>query len=212
MANIESELNCNICLDLLNDPHHYPCGHSFCLRCINALRNSEIYACPDCRRHCPDRTDIVKDFRLTNILEAYRQSGNAKPTKNICQPSAVWLGRQEPGILLVILLLMFISAYAMFRLQRTEQALQDFQVLTDSTHPVTSCSAKLEGTEHCFQDSQILMDSSQPEQVDKVAASPGPLHLLLAPLRWLWLLVEEHDGLLDCWTDGLSLMNLFIDH
>ncbi|XP_062380618.1 uncharacterized protein LOC134068848 [Sardina pilchardus] len=190
MANIESELNCNICLDLLNDPHHYPCGHSFCLRCINALRNSEIHACPDCRRPCPDRTDIVRDFRLKNILEAYRQNGNVEPTQNTSQPSAtVWLGRQDPGILLVIVLLLFISVYAMFRLERTEQALQGSQILTDSTHPVTFSPAKLERTEDVFQDSQILPDS-QPEHLNKVSVSPGPLYLLLAPLRWLWLLVE----------------------
>lgn len=76
MANIESELICNICLELLNDPHHYPCGHNFCLRCIKELRGRQMHDCPECRTACPDDTHVVKDFRLSNIIEAYRRSGH----------------------------------------------------------------------------------------------------------------------------------------
>ena len=76
MADIELELTCNICLDLLTEPHQYPCGHSFCLQCIDQLWSRQSFNCPDCRRTCPDRREIVRNFRLQNIVEAYRLNGN----------------------------------------------------------------------------------------------------------------------------------------
>lgn len=81
MANIESELTCNICLELLNEPHHYPCGHNFCRHCINELRGRQIHDCPECRTPCPDETQIVRDFRLNNLIEAYRRNGHATVRK-----------------------------------------------------------------------------------------------------------------------------------
>ncbi|XP_037792601.1 RING finger protein nhl-1-like isoform X2 [Penaeus monodon] len=47
----EDELTCAICLDLLHRPRSLPCGHSFCLVCLQNYVNScrMMFTCPSCR-------------------------------------------------------------------------------------------------------------------------------------------------------------------
>ncbi|KAG7461654.1 hypothetical protein MATL_G00193430 [Megalops atlanticus] len=73
MDGLSHELTCSVCLEILENPYLLPCGHSFCLTCVQGLRNAMEFKCPDCRRECRQWDDIVKNFRLANIVEVYRK-------------------------------------------------------------------------------------------------------------------------------------------
>uniref|UniRef100_A0A3B5AZ22 RING-type domain-containing protein n=1 Tax=Stegastes partitus TaxID=144197 RepID=A0A3B5AZ22_9TELE len=44
---------CPVCLEVLRDPVTIPCGHSYCLQCIedywNRPKQKGQYTCPQCR-------------------------------------------------------------------------------------------------------------------------------------------------------------------
>jgi hypothetical protein len=48
----EQDLECQLCLDLLNDPVNCPCGHVWCRSCLlSSLKHSK--QCPMCRTILP---------------------------------------------------------------------------------------------------------------------------------------------------------------
>uniref|UniRef100_A0A8C7W494 Uncharacterized protein n=1 Tax=Oncorhynchus mykiss TaxID=8022 RepID=A0A8C7W494_ONCMY len=73
---LEHELSCPICLELYTDPVYLPCGHNYCLACINATDASSgeksLPCCPECREEYSGTETLHKNFKLCGIIEGYR--------------------------------------------------------------------------------------------------------------------------------------------
>lgn len=71
-------LNCSICLNLLKNPVTTPCGHSFCMVCINGFWDTEaqkkVYSCPQCRETFAPRPDLRKNNVLTEIIDLLQEN------------------------------------------------------------------------------------------------------------------------------------------
>ncbi|XP_077397268.1 finTRIM family, member 86 [Festucalex cinctus] len=72
----EETFVCSICLETLKDPATLPCGHSYCLSCIQShwdKGNSKAqYSCPQCRQIFKPRPTLAKSTLLVEALEKLR--------------------------------------------------------------------------------------------------------------------------------------------
>lgn len=76
---LEAELTCPVCLDLYRDPHLLPCGHNFCLPCLNNLKSRGDHGrlrCPECRQSHLSIAPWQKNFKLANIADGLRRNGS----------------------------------------------------------------------------------------------------------------------------------------
>ena len=72
VASVDANLLCSICSAVLEDPVLTPCGHSFCLLCLETwLEHSGASSCPECRGAIgSDETRPIRSVRnLINGLE-----------------------------------------------------------------------------------------------------------------------------------------------
>ncbi|XP_049338775.1 tripartite motif-containing protein 16 [Astyanax mexicanus] len=79
-----------ICLDLLRDPVAIPCGHSYCMGCINLYwKNNDPHAtfcCPQCRQSFSLNMPILKPILNMNTILA----DVVEKMKVLVQPAVSW--------------------------------------------------------------------------------------------------------------------------
>ncbi|XP_074871092.1 E3 ubiquitin-protein ligase TRIM65 isoform X2 [Carettochelys insculpta] len=78
---LEEKLVCSICLEIFGTAVTVPCGHNFCMKCINhhwdkeekaAGPGEKEYTCPDCRQRFEQRLEPRKNVALCSVVELVR--------------------------------------------------------------------------------------------------------------------------------------------
>ncbi|XP_066514990.1 E3 ubiquitin/ISG15 ligase TRIM25-like [Hoplias malabaricus] len=74
----QDQFMCPVCLDLLKDPVTVPCGHSFCVVCINGCWDQEdqkgVYTCPQCREIFTRRPVLRRNNMLSDVVEKVKKT------------------------------------------------------------------------------------------------------------------------------------------
>ncbi|XP_040001211.1 E3 ubiquitin/ISG15 ligase TRIM25-like [Xiphias gladius] len=73
----ESQFRCPICLDILKDPVSIPCGHTYCMGCVNCYwdqAESGQFSCPQCREAFSPRPVLRRNTVLAEVVDKLKPS------------------------------------------------------------------------------------------------------------------------------------------
>ncbi|XP_067113910.1 tripartite motif-containing protein 16-like protein [Osmerus mordax] len=79
---VKDNLSCAICLDFLSDPATIPCGHSFCIVCIQGFWDVEAMfertCCPTCSHTFPSKPILFKNLTLADLVRDLEGSSGSE--------------------------------------------------------------------------------------------------------------------------------------
>ncbi|XP_041077116.1 E3 ubiquitin/ISG15 ligase TRIM25-like isoform X2 [Polyodon spathula] len=81
LSSLEEELTCSICLSIFNNPVTTPCGHNFCLSCLDLTWKDDLalgYSCPQCRNHFYAKPTLHKNTVLSTVVDTVSKSLKGK--------------------------------------------------------------------------------------------------------------------------------------
>ncbi|KAK2828074.1 hypothetical protein Q5P01_019108 [Channa striata] len=89
----QDKLSCSICLDLLKDPVTIPCGHNYCMSCIENCWDKDggttTHSCPQCRQDFTVRPALVKNTMLADLVEDLKKVGLQGASSDLAGPGHV---------------------------------------------------------------------------------------------------------------------------
>ncbi|XP_061587359.1 tripartite motif-containing protein 16-like [Cololabis saira] len=108
----QETLSCSICLEVLKDPVTIPCGHSYCMKCINNFWDGEeqkkLASCPQCRQTFIPKPELVKSTMLAALVEQMKKTGVQAAPADHCYAGPedmacdVRSGRKLKAIIIII--------------------------------------------------------------------------------------------------------------
>ncbi|XP_073348196.1 E3 ubiquitin/ISG15 ligase TRIM25-like [Pagrus major] len=85
----QDQFCCSVCLEVLRDPVTIPCGHSYCLDCIedywNRAKQKGQYSCPQCRLVFNPRPLLSRNTVLGEVVEKFQQSQPQDVRCSVCK-------------------------------------------------------------------------------------------------------------------------------
>jgi len=88
LGRIQEALECSICFEMFDQPRVLPCGHTFCMSCLVAIkqRNSAL-PCPQCRIPSPQHT-WQRNFVIEDVVSRYLEGKPRKVSAELTQVPA----------------------------------------------------------------------------------------------------------------------------
>ncbi|MGH0156772.1 UNVERIFIED_CONTAM: hypothetical protein FKN15_066148 [Acipenser sinensis] len=71
----EEQFKCSVCLEIFEHPVTIPCGHSFCMKCIEKYWHiCDQYRCPHCRQLFNQKPILGKNIILVEFVENFKKA------------------------------------------------------------------------------------------------------------------------------------------